>query len=426
MLQGIGYGFLQSGKLINFKFSLFTHACVHVVHTGVYAVLLLVWKEKSGAILHMINFFFAVGAFFAPLMAKPFLSEETMQVNVSCTEVFNMYDNHWTNLSNNSCMEMAERNCSDDISGRDWLLIDCPDPMADTMFYGWSYLLATIPLLLSFPAFVYYAVMRQNHCKPAPHAGDASGHELLVNRDSPESNFSSLTTSSSDSLYPNTWTYSIIVLVLLFIVTFLYTGLEMSFGSLLFTYAVRSRLHFSKSHATLLNSVFWGFIALGRLASIPLAICTPSTVMLSVSFAGSILSATLMTIYPYHHLAIWFGCALLGISLASVRPSTISWLNEHISASGKAVAVVLAGGSAGILSFPGAVASLVAYLNPISLIYFTMAVLICCSVLWCTLFLFARLSLICNKVPKGDTIYEEGNESVPLQEFSRQTENGGN
>ena len=112
--------------------------------------------------------------------------------------------------------------------------------------------------------------------------------------------------------------------------------------------------------------------------------------------------------FPFDNLAIWLGCALLGTSLATIRPSTISWLDEHGSANGKTIVVVLAGGSFGVLSFPGAVASLVAYLAPISLIYFSLIIVVCCSVLWCILFLFACVSAsCCVKPPKLDTYDED-------------------
>ena len=386
-----------------------------------YAILLIVWRKNSGATLQLINFSFSLGAFFAPLIARPFLCEETVHMNISCADVFERYDNQIDNLTNNSCLEIAERNCSAESGGPSWLLIDCPDPMAETMFYGWSYLISTFPLMIAFPAFIYYAATRQSCCKSKTGREDSSSHFSTDNESLLSS--SSKSVNSKDLAYPNTWAYTIIMLVLLFVVTFLYTGLEMSFGSVLFTYAVRSKLHFSKSHATLLNCVFWGFISVGRLVSIPLALFTPSTIMLSISLAGSLLASILLTIFPFDSLAVWLSCALLGTSLATIRPSTISWLDEHGSANGKAVAVVLAGGSFGVLSFPGAVASLVAYLAPISLIYFSLIIVVCCSILWCILFLFAHVSSsYCIKKPKLDT-YNEDNETIPLQEIMRQTEN---
>ena len=90
-----------------------------------YAILLIVWRKNSGATLQLINFSFSLGAFFAPLIARPFLCEETVHMNISCADVFERYDNQIDNLTNNSCLEIAERNCSAESGGPSWLLIDC-------------------------------------------------------------------------------------------------------------------------------------------------------------------------------------------------------------------------------------------------------------------------------------------------------------
>ena len=389
-----------------------------VLYTGIYSVLVSIWKKNSGVTLQLINFSFSLGASLAPLMAKPFLDEESTAVNVSCTHLLDVYDSNLDNVSNSSCMAVAAQNCSDESYTEDWLMITCPNP--STLYFTWSYLLSIIPLLLALPGLLLYAVTKQLLC---------NAHCPILQPPSPDATSSKESESSdeatpldhdlSEQSYPQTCVYKTVIMTILFLVNFLYVGLEITFGSLIFNYAVRSRLHFSKSEAALLNCAFWSAITLGRLTCIPLAFCMPASVMISLGMTGGLFAVIAMTLYPFDPVAIWLGCTLLGACMAPIRPSTITWLCQHGPSSAKAIAIVLAGGSVGVALLPGAVATLTAYLAPVSLLYVSVIVLTCCSVLWGSLFLITGLSKkCCRTIPNMDS----DGETIPLREISRQSD----
>ena len=62
------------------------------------------------------------------------------------------------------------------------------------------------------------------------------------------------------------------MLCLLFVMFFVYVGMEVGFGTYIYTFATTCRNPMDKNMASLLNTVFWAFLALGRLVAIFLSI----------------------------------------------------------------------------------------------------------------------------------------------------------
>ena len=121
--------------------------------------------------MQMLHFAFAFGGFIAPLVAKPFISEESSGniSNYSCPEEGSAV---WYNASQ-WCLAVLN-NCTDSLNSD--ILIGSGDTIVNvsncsqmevmnSLFFGWAYWVAAIPLLISAPAILFYAVRDQCFCQ---------------------------------------------------------------------------------------------------------------------------------------------------------------------------------------------------------------------------------------------------------------------
>ena len=346
-------------------------------------MLIKLWGDKSGPCMQMLHFAFALGGFFAPLIAKPFVSEAA----------------EGAEINNVTEMTAGNGNCSNpsvhyDFAGMGTDLdlncstIDTSNSI-NTLLFGWAYWIAATFLILPLLAYLYYA---------------AKLELLAACKCFRRNNLYSLTTEETESTPPTnsseqrntlskqTVLYTIVIFTNLFFFMLFYVGTEIAFGSLIFTFAVKGELQFSKSKAAVLAAVFWGTFAFTRLFSVTLALLkVPASYMLIGNISGSMIAATIMIIAPHNATAIWIGSAVLGTSMAAIFPTTMTWMSEHVPVSGKATAVLVTGGTVGDTTIPAAIGTLIAHVSPDSLIYSTFAGLVISLLLIVILFATAYI-----------------------------------
>ncbi len=445
------------------------------------------WKGNAGPCMQILHFSFALGAFFAPLLAKPFISEEaddevSSNAVSSCAKLLDetpfVFDNETRNAN-----DSFETNCTlllaicSDLSanyslGSVYVDVDLlisgncsnatdasnSDPGANgSLLFAWAYWIAAVFFVPPLVAFIYYAVRLEllqrfrkslsaqltasqevdreelNDCETAE---IGSPEEVVEDVDRGERNdFETSEIGSPEDVVQDVDTgeqndietseivtpedvvqdvdkaeqndfeienpedvvsmkqslcYRILLLTLLFNFMFFYVGLEVAFGSFIFTVAVKGELQFSKQKAALLTSVFWGTFAFTRLFSVLLALVkTPASWMMTGNMSGSLLAASIMLAFPHNATAIWIGAAVLGTSYASIYPTTMTWFAEHTEVTGKTTAVLVTGGTLGDIALPAAVGFLVGHVTPDSLVYFTFVGILVSAVFLALLFLSA-------------------------------------
>ena len=141
----------------------------------------------------------------------------------------------------------------------------------------------------------------------------------------------------------------LVILVSLFL--FCYSGASNCFGGWVYTYALRLNLA-TPVTAAYLTSVYWGALTAGRLISIPLAMRFKPAVLLWVDLLGSLASVALILLWSGHPLAIWIGSAGLGLFLASMFPTTVSYAGRRMAVTGQITAWFSVGASLGSLILP--------------------------------------------------------------------------
>jgi FHS family Na+ dependent glucose MFS transporter 1 len=157
----------------------------------------------------------------------------------------------------------------------------------------------------------------------------------------------------------------LIILVAAFF--FFHVGTELGVGNWIFSYGVAIQVG-SDTVARLLNSVYWGGFTLGRVISIPLALKMRPKTMLLIDLIGAIASVTLMLLLPSWPPAVWIGTFGLGLSIASMFPSSLNFAGRRMPISGRVTSYFLIGANTGSMVLPWVVGQMFESVGPQSLI----------------------------------------------------------
>lgn len=132
---------------------------------------------------------------------------------------------------------------------------------------------------------------------------------------------------------------------------FCYSSLANIFGGWIFSYVIRLDLT-SEANAAYITSMFWGAFMVGRLFSIPVAArFRPSSILLG-DLVGCLLSICIILIWPTSLTSIWIGAAGLGLSAASLFPTTVSLVERRVQISGRITSRFVFGSALGAMIPP--------------------------------------------------------------------------
>lgn len=337
-------------------------------------------NQDSGPIMQLIHFAFGFGGFLVPFMARPFVSE--LGGSITCTKVLKMNRTQPGICLNGLIDECTSNDGSGVFNGSIFLnSSSCSSCFVKNTSLRYAFWLASIPLMLSMLGLLAYAIKEQ--CLFAVVLTD--DRQLNGTKKEKEVQPEQVKT------YPDTICYKTVLLSLLFVFMMAYVGLEVAFGTYIFTYAVKGDLNFSKQKAATLSSLFWGAFAFLRLFAILLSLCRISpTIMMTGNILGSLLASLIMVVWPSKEVAIWIGSALMGTSMASIYPNTMTWLSMNGPVTGKATGVLSTGATLGDMLLPLLVGVLIAKISPISLLYFTLTDIVLSGGILVILFVIAR------------------------------------
>jgi len=143
----------------------------------------------------------------------------------------------------------------------------------------------------------------------------------------------------------------------------LYVGAEISFGGWIFTYAVRLNLA-DETVAAYLTSTFWGAFTAGRLLAIPVAARFRPRTILLVDIVGSIVSLIIILLWTNSLVMAWLGTFTIGLSMASIFPTMISFAERRMTLTGQITAWFFVGGSIGAMLVPWLIGQLFESVGP--------------------------------------------------------------
>ncbi|ELU06808.1 hypothetical protein CAPTEDRAFT_82130, partial [Capitella teleta] len=294
--------------------------------TGGNVLCLYIWGRGSGPYMQAMHFVFGLGAFVAPLLAEPFLSR-TNSTNIT-----------------DSTLDMIRFKFKQ-------VARTVTSVFSSFTKVQFAYLvIAAFVLMVSLMFMLHCCCCGRCSCVAVKYHD--SGVNYKIKKESPG--------------------FRVQILILLFVFYFFYVGMEVTYGGLVMSFAV-NYLGWSKSSGTLVNSVFWGSFAAGRLLAIPLSKCLTPAVMIVADLVLTIFAlAGLVIMLNTNHIMLWFCTATLGIGLASIFPTGITWAERYMQVTGKSTAVFVVGSALGEMLLPLVTGFLFQNKGPMWLMYLMM------------------------------------------------------
>jgi fucose permease len=160
--------------------------------------------------------------------------------------------------------------------------------------------------------------------------------------------------------------HRLVFLIALFF--FLYVGAEIGFGGWIFTYILRTNLA-GEGMAAYLNAGFWGAFTMGRLLAIPIAARLRPRSILASDLVGALFSIGIIILWPTSLAATWVGAIGLGLSLASVFPTTLSLAERRMTITGQVTSFFFVGASLGAMFWPWLMGYLFEAIAPLAMMF---------------------------------------------------------
>jgi fucose permease len=159
---------------------------------------------------------------------------------------------------------------------------------------------------------------------------------------------------------------------------FLYVGAEVGFGGWIFTYTVELKLSAART-AAYLTSMFFGALTIGRLFAIPLATRFRHSTILITDLVGCLLSITFIIVFSHSFLAILAGTFGVGLFMASIFPTVLSFAGHHLKVTGQVTGRFIVGASAGAMTVPLLIGQVFESVGPAVVMYVVLSALLLAS-----------------------------------------------
>ncbi|XP_039582569.1 sodium-dependent glucose transporter 1 [Passer montanus] len=291
-----------------------------ILDTGGNVLALYTWGSDAGPHLQALHFSFAAGAFLAPIVAQMDLGTSESQELAGAEK------------TNQSVLKSVPTAAS---------TTPAPNEHHNESFL-WSYIfIGTYILLVSIFFFALYSKTSSTRDKSKPSA-------------------------QKDKLAKYHWP----LVGLLFVFFLFYVGAEVTYGSYVYTYAVVFA-EMKESEAAALNSVFWGAFAVCRgVAIFGAAFLSPATLIV-MSLLCSAASSTALAFFAHYRAALWAGTTVYGVSMATIFPSGIAWIEQYTVVEGKTASLFVVGAALGEMCIPVAVGYLQGRYHHVPIVMYT-------------------------------------------------------
>ncbi|XP_077996296.1 sodium-dependent glucose transporter 1C-like [Glandiceps talaboti] len=331
--------------------------CVGGLETGGNVVCVNVWGRDSGPWLQGLHFCFAVGATVAPLIAGPFLTPPSTEsfnttyassigpqptyipsllpFDPNVSVLLNSSDIRETNIVNfNTTTEPTFRG-----NGTLWV------PYTILSLFFFAVALPFFWLFIRGPRLI--AIPKDRHSDLEQSRQEADTESAI---------------------------FKATLIILLFLFSFSFIGHEITYGGFIYTFAIKSDYGFTVKVASYLNSAFWASFAAARGLGIFCAMFLSPRTMLIMDLCGMCTASTLLVIFGDTSLSVvWGASILLGLSLATVFPSAISWAECYIKLTGKAMSTFTMAAATSEMILPYVLGLLFDAYNVMMLMYMTLA-----------------------------------------------------
>ncbi|KAF6075213.1 major facilitator superfamily domain containing 4A [Phyllostomus discolor] len=372
--------------------------------------LVRIYQKDSAIFLQVLHFFVGFGALLSPLIADPFLSEEDcLPANGTANATSSSHLFHasrvlghrsWSNgtLPGQSPPDRAGTR----VSYAFWImaLINLPVPMAVLFLLSKERLLTCCPqrrpLLLSADELAL-------ETQPPEKEDTSSLPPKIPSHPAHEDLFSCCQRTNFRGAPCSFFAIHIVAALVLFMMD----GITGVYSTFVYSYAVEKPLSVGHKVAGYLPSLFWGFITLGHLVSIPISSRMKPATMVCINVVGVVVTYLVLLALPYNIIFLYVGTASLGLFLSSTFPSMLAYTEDALQYKGCATTVLVTGAGIGEM----ALQMLVGWIFQAQGSY---SFLVCGVIFGCLAFAFYILLLFFHRMHPGLS-------SVFLLQFSPRT-----
>ncbi|KAM5238266.1 major facilitator superfamily domain-containing protein 4A isoform 2-T2 [Ctenodactylus gundi] len=364
--------------------------------------LVRIYQKDSAVFLQVLHFFVGFGALLSPLIADPFLSEancfpaNSTANTTSRSHLFHasqVLGQHHTGVqpwTNQTFPGLPPKGGAETrVSYAFWIMafINLPVPMAVLFLLSKERLLTCYPqrkpLLLPADelALETRPPEKEDTSSLSSKFHSHSGHEDLFSccqrnncRGAPSSFFAIHITAA--------------------LVLFMTDGITGAYSAFVYSYAVEKPLSVGHKVAGYLPSLFWGFITLGRLISIPISSRMRPATMIFINVVGVVVTFLMLLIFSYNVIFLFSGTASLGLFLSSTFPSVLAYTEDILQYKGCATTVLVTGAGIGEMALQMLVGSIFQAQGSYSF-------LVCGVIFGCLAFTFYVLLLFFHRMHPG-------------------------
>lgn len=384
--------------------------------------LVRMYQKDSAIFLQVLHFFVGFGALLSPLIADPFLSESSClpaNATVNATSRSHLFHasrvlgQHHAAVTAAAGAQLRPNQTLPGLTPKDgagtrvsyafWImaLINLPVPMAVLLLLSKERLLTCCPqrrpLLLSADelALETQPPEKDDASSLPPKFQPHSGHEGL---------FSCCQRKNCQGA-PNSF-FAIHITAAL--VLFMTDGMTGEYSAFVYSYAVEKPLSVGHKVAGYLPSLFWGFITLGRLISIPVSSRMKPATMVFINVVGVLVTFLFLLICSYDVLFLFLGTASLGLFLSSTFPSMLAYTEDILQYTGCATTVLVTGAGIGEMVLQMLVGSIFQAQGSYSF-------LLCGVIFGCLAFTFYILLLFFHRIHPGLSSDSTQNKSLDVE-----------
>jgi MFS transporter, FHS family, Na+ dependent glucose transporter 1 len=190
-------------------------------------------------------------------------------------------------------------------------------------------------------------------------------------------------------------------LVILFVLFFSsFVAAEGSYGGWIYSYAIATKIALPAT-AAVMTSIYWGALTLGRLFSIPLALRIRPQTLLIANMVGCLVGLSLAVIGGSSSSMIWLATVVLGVSVASFFPVSLSFARETITITGQFTGLMFVGASLGGMFLPWLIGQFFETAGPHSAMLIMLADMVVCCGIFIVLNWLKRSRTLAEKIVAG-------------------------
>lgn len=317
---------------------------------GAHVWIINLWPDNPGPALHLFHLSFGAGSFVAPLIAEPFLSTNAT-------------------TSNNGSSRFSQalfKNESFLSSSPNHFIAKLTNASRVQIVYG---IVSAFYLALVISMVALYCI---------------DGTDFKPQKSNTTDSTASQRELKQVALFRR------ITLLLLAAYICVYVAVECTSGQMLTAYAVKGRLHFTKSSASRLTAVYFLCFTISRIVAAVASIRVTSFWMLVISHTILIFSTSVLFVRgSSSDIVLWSCSALLGFGLGPIYAAAVAWTVSYINITNKMMSLIIIMALVGGLSPPLLVGQFLDY-YPEAFLYVCFVSVAFCSIMFIVMTLSLR------------------------------------